>query len=427
MSLDHANFARRIEEDHKDFRDVYGGRIRKALKKFIKNGSIFRTRGDGRKINITIPRIDIPHIVYGDNDEGIGRGEGKEGDVIGKDDPKGKGKGKNGASEGEGEGITIAIDMEDVFNFLGNELKLPALKPKPNQTFEDIKIKYNDISLQGPESLRHNRRTMLQALKRMAADGSLNKLHKIPGYADPMKLITPINSDRRYRQFKELVIPSSNAVIFFARDGSGSMDQFKCDVVSDMAWWIDVWVRRFYKRVECCYIWHDTVAEETDQHKFYRLRYGGGTKCSSALSYIEQQFESRFPPSKWNIYVIYFSDGDNYGDDNAKFNKIIKDKFPPNIVNFVGITQILSWNYQNSLKESVDKSNHADNVRTASIGAENVPDMSARAAGHFYGGAAQLSEDERNEQIKRAIIHLLGSGQPQPVGAPAGVAEPDDD
>ena len=32
---------RRIEEDHKDFRDVYSGRIRKALKKFIKNGSIF--------------------------------------------------------------------------------------------------------------------------------------------------------------------------------------------------------------------------------------------------------------------------------------------------------------------------------------------------------------------------------------------------
>ena len=106
---------RRIEEDHKDFKDVYSGRLRKALKKFVKNGSIFRTRGNGKKINITIPRIDIPHIVYGGNDKGVGRGPGKEGDVIGKKG-KGKGKGKgNKAGKDPADGITIAVDMEDVF------------------------------------------------------------------------------------------------------------------------------------------------------------------------------------------------------------------------------------------------------------------------------------------------------------------------
>ena len=121
---------------------------------------------------------------------------------------------------------------------------------------------------------------MLQALKRMAAGGELDKLHYIPGFSDPVRLITPINSDRRYKQYTEIKVPASNAVIFFARDGSASMDQYKCDIVSDMSWWIDAWIRHFYERVERCYIWHDTVAQEVDEETFYRYRYGGGTKCS---------------------------------------------------------------------------------------------------------------------------------------------------
>ena len=75
---------RRIEEDHKDFIDVVSGKLRKALKKFIKSGQIVKSRGKRGKISITIPKIDIPQILYGDNGNGIGRGKGKDGDVIDK-------------------------------------------------------------------------------------------------------------------------------------------------------------------------------------------------------------------------------------------------------------------------------------------------------------------------------------------------------
>jgi uncharacterized sporulation protein YeaH/YhbH (DUF444 family) len=394
---------RRISEDHKDFRDIFAGKIRKELKKFIKNGSIFRLRGDGKKIKITIPKIELPHIVYGETDGGIGRGKGDPGNVIGKDDDEGDG---GQAGEDAQEGILISINMEDVWKFLKEELQLPDLKQKPNQTYEDIRIKYNDISKTGPESLRHNRRTMLQALKRMCASGEINKLHTIPGFSVPVKLITPINSDRRYRQYKEIKVPSSNAVIFFARDGSGSMDDTKCDIVSDMAWWIDLWVRRFYKRVESVYVWHDVQAEEVDQNKFYKYRYGGGTVCSSALKFILKQFENRFPPEKWNIYVVYFTDGENFEEDNNVFNKLIADKMSPNIVNMVGIAQIMCWNYGESLRKSVDQFGHAKNVRTTSIGAET--EIKIGYSGH---NVPELSEDERNEQIKSSIIDLLGNPQ----------------
>lgn len=406
---------RRIEEDHKDFRDVYGSRIRKALKKFINNGTIFRTRPDGKKVPITIPKMDIPHIVHGDNGQGVGRGPGKDGDVIGGN--KGKGKGKGGkAGQEEGEGIVVNLDLDEVLKFLEAELGLPPLKPKPNETLEEEEIKYTSISLTGPESLRHNRRTMLQALKRQAASGDLDKLYYVPGFKDPIRLISPINSDKRYRQYKVIKKPSSNAVIFFSRDGSGSMDQFKCDVVSDMSWWIDIWIRRFYQRVERCYVWHDTLAMEVDENKFYRYRYGGGTMCSSALKFISKQFENRFPPEKWNFYVFYFTDGENWDDDNSVFVKMLKEQFPPKIVNFVGITQIMA--YSPGLKEFVDQNiGDLPNVKTTSIGNKD-----SNSTG--WGGGYGMSDEDRDQQVRQAIVDLLGTGNkktvPQPMVAQTG-------
>lgn len=389
----------RIGEDHKDFHDVYAGKKRKALKKYINNGTIFRLRPkDGKVIPVTIGKIDIPHIVYGEPEDGVGRGPGKPGDVIKKD--KEKGDGGNQAGQGEQEGVEIAVDMDEVLKELGDELKLPKMQPKPNQTYEDIEIKYNDISMYGPESLRHNRRTLMQALKRMCSTGDINKLHKIPGFAEPVKLITPINSDKRYRQYREIKIPASNAVIFFARDGSASMDQYKCDIVSDMAWWMDAWIRKFYERVDRCYIWHDMIAQEVSENKFYRYRYGGGTTCSSALKLIAKQFDNRYPPEKWNIYVFYFTDGENWDNDNEVFCKIIQEQFPANKVNFVGITQVMASQYQGSLKEFVDKKlGSVENVRTTQVGADE----------NGYG--VQLADEDRDQQVKKAICDLLGANK----------------
>ena len=86
-----------------------------------------------------------------------------------------------------------------------------------------------------------------------------------------IRLITPINSDFRYRQYTEVRKPASNAVVFFARDSSASMNDYKCDIVSDMSWWIDVWIRSFYKRTERIYVCHDTEAFEVDENKFTNI------------------------------------------------------------------------------------------------------------------------------------------------------------
>lgn len=341
---------RRITEDHKEFRDVVGGKIRQSLGKFIKSGKIFKSRGKNGKISITIPRIEIPHIIFGDgNDSGIARGEGKDGEVIGRD----KGNG-NKASNEESEGMIVDLHLEEVLKFMQNELCLPNLKPKENNVFDEIKIKYNNIAPVGPESLRHNKKTWLQALKRTLSQGNQEKLTEVPGIDTPINIITPIPQDKRYRQYKELKIPSSNALIVYARDGSGSMDETKCNIVSDITWWTDVWIRRFYKKVDRLFVWHDTVAMEVDENKFYKYRYGGGTICSSALKFIANQFKNRYKPDKWNIYVLYFTDGENWDGDNNIFIDTLKKEFGQDKVNFTGIIQINAWNYTNTLLADVE-------------------------------------------------------------------------
>jgi uncharacterized protein len=393
--------ANRINEDHADFRKIIDGKLREELKKYIKTGRLFRQRGKNGRISIPIPHIDLPHIVFGRPTEGVGRGPGDKGDIIGKDPDKGK-NGKPG--EDPGEGMLVQVDLEAIMKMLKDELELPNLLPKENQTFDEVKIKYNGISKIGPRSLLHKKRTMLQAMKRLAALGKLEEKHFLPGFTEPVPLLLPINDDRRYRQYTEHKIPSSNAVIFFARDGSGSMDQYKCDIVSDLCWWLDQWVRMFYKKTERVYIWHDTEAKEVGEEEFYKLRYGGGTKCSSSLKLISNMLENRYKPQKWNIYVFYFGDGENMTNDNGTFCKLIRNDFGSHKVNLVGITQVLhAWGYEDSLKAFVDRQIESskldgDYVRTAAI---NRPEGSS-------WHEVLKDEAQRDEAIKRALKQLLG-------------------
>lgn len=384
-----------IERDHKQFRDVIGGKIRKELKNHIKVSSFIPMRDKEGKIRIRIntPEIEIPYITYGDPEEGINRGTGKPGDVIGKDSEKGKG---HQAGQEEGVGVIVDVDVNELLDIMQEELELPDLKPKNNNNVEESDIKYISISKTGPESLRHNKRTLKEALKRTIASGSKDFV-PCPGQNELVRNIVPIRQDKRYRQWDKIYEPISNAVIMFGRDGSASMDQEKCNIISDMAWWTELWIRRFYKKVDVCYFWHDVAAQEVNSEKFYKYRYGGGTTCSSCLKEMAKQFNTRFRPDKYNIYCFYFTDGENYSGDNEIFVKLLEENFNPSIVNLFAITQILSYDYSDSLKKYVDdhfKNKKQSNISTALIGEE------------LAGWKNQ--DADRNNDIKKAIKTHLG-------------------
>ena len=397
------------------FRDVVGGTTRKELKKWISNGGILRRRGDGGTIKIPIPKIDLPHFIFGRPEEGLGRGPGNEGDVVGREPGQ---KGGDQAGVDPGDAIEVDIDMKEILKAMSEDWMLPNMKPKPNRTFEEIKIVYNSLSKVVPPSLLHKRRTLLNTLKRMSAMGLLGEENAriLPGFSVPMVPLTPIGEDMRFRKWNEIKIPTSNAVIFFARDISGSMGPFKCDIVSDMCWWIDMWIRQFYDKTQRVYCIHDTRAWETDHKRFYKTRMGGGTICSSVLKYIKKQLKHRFPPETWNIYVFYFSDGENWFGDNEEFVKVLKNDLNADVVNLFGMTQILPWTDQ-GLKEHLDeaiKKKVLDNqfVRTAGITRPKE-----RTGWGWWWWDETMEEDMRNEAIKNAIRELLGSHNQETVNA----------
>ena len=398
-----------IQEDHQDFKDITEGKRREELKKFTKSGTIYGQRPNGRgKIGMPTKRIELPYITHGEDDSGVGAGDGKPGDVI--DKKKGKGKGKDGKPGTDpGEGMLVDIDMEDVWKEIQEDLKLPNLLPKDTPTYEDIEIKYNGVSRIGPRSLLHLRRTIKETMKReMAYNQGVMPKQLVPGCKEPVHVLRPIKDDFRYRQYNEYKKPSSNAAIFFVRDGSGSMGEEKCEIVSDIAFWIDAWIRRFYKETKKIYVWHDTEARELSERDFYRLREGGGTNATSSLKFVDKQLKFRIPPLKWNVYVFYFGDGETFGQDNKDFIKMIQKELGPVTVNLVGVTQILSGRYEDSLKHSVDKA-LADNklnrkfVRTVSVGSEKE--------NKYSWGQAVLTQEERGLAVRQALIGLLGAEQ----------------
>lgn len=399
---------KRIVRDHSMFRDVVAGTTNRELQKYINSGQIFRQRGKGGFIGLPIPQINLPHIRFGRGDEGVGRGPGKKGDKVGEEPGKGKGKG-NEAGQEPGEGMIVNVDMKSIMDALKQELELPNLRKKDSDTFEEVKIKYNGLSKVGPASLLHKRKTMLTCMKRLASTGELDQLHMLPGFREAIPILTPITDDKRYRQWNEIKIPSSNAVIFFARDISGSVDNYKCEIISDIAWWLDCYIQSFYEKVQRCYVVHDTEAKEVDEDKFYRIRMGGGTVCSTAMEYIAQQLKHRFTPEKWNVYVFYFGDGENWGDDNEKFVKTIKEKLPPEKVNLVGVTEILSYGGE-TLKTYLDKKlqdGTLDNnfVRSAAV---IDPQKGTDKVGWGWHWNSNMSEDDRNKAIRGVLKDLLG-------------------
>lgn len=262
-----------------------------------------------RLVSIPLPQIDIPRFKYGARQSGgVGQGDGEVGDPIGRGDPQ-DGQGQAGSEPGE-HIVEVDVTLEELAEILGEELQLPRIEPKGSKkNIVSEKVKYSRISRVGPDSLRHFKRTYKEALRRQVSTGL---------YDPKNPVIIPIRDDTRYRSWKTLPVPESNAVIIYMMDVSGSMGREQKELVRNTAFWIETWLRSQYKQIEIRYLVHDAAAKEVDKDLFYRLREGGGTRISSAYKLCNKIIDERYPPTEWNIYPFHFSDGDNWGDGDTE-------------------------------------------------------------------------------------------------------------
>lgn len=323
----------KIDSDHGRFKDIVRGKIKQNLKKYIQKGEMIGKQGKDL-ISIPVPSIELPRFRFGHRDQGgVGQGSGEVGDTLQPGQVEEGEGGKKAGDKGGEHSIEVDISMAELAQMLGEELKLPRIEPKGKERIEEVKYRYTGINTQGPESLRHFKRTFKQALKRQIAQGT---------YQGEAPLVVPLKNDRRYRAWKKIIEPQANAVIIYMMDVSGSMGDEQKEIVRIESFWLDTWLRSQYKGIESRYIIHDAMAKEVDRETFFHTRESGGTMISSAYKLCWKLIEENYSPSEWNIYPFHFSDGDNWSaDDSSQCIALLRDHIIPS-VNMFGYGQVES-------------------------------------------------------------------------------------
>lgn len=305
-----------IKRDHARFRSIVKGKIRDNLKKYITHGELIARKGKDL-VSIPMPQIEIPRFRFGQKQSGgVGQGDGRPGDPIGKGQPQ-PGQGEAGNHPGD-HSLEIDLSLQELAEILGEQLELPKIQPKGTKTLRAKVERYTDIATQGPNSLRHFKRTYREALKRQIASGL---------YDPKNPIVVPIRKDMRYRSWRTDVRHENAAVIIYMMDVSGSMGDEQKEIVRTEAFWIDTWLRSQYKGIETRYIIHDATAREVDEQTFFRTRESGGTLISSAYKLCQKIISTDYAPSEWNIYPFHFSDGDNWSGEDTRLCMEILQKF----------------------------------------------------------------------------------------------------
>jgi uncharacterized sporulation protein YeaH/YhbH (DUF444 family) len=180
---------------------------------------------------------------------------------------------------------------------------------------ETEELVFQDVAENGLPQNYDLRRTVMENMKKNALKGKM----RIGGFE---------NGDIRYRVWENVIEKHSNAAVFLLMDRSGSMTSERKYIVKSFFWWMVRFIEKKYKHVDLIFIAHDTQAREVEEENFFKISEGGGTMVSSAFVLANEIIESRYPSNLWNNYVFSFSDGDNWGSDNEKCIKTVKELLP---------------------------------------------------------------------------------------------------
>ena len=312
----------KIEQDARRFKQIVRGKVRENLKKYITHGEMIGRKGR-ELISIPLPQLDVPHFRYGQNNTGgVGQGEGEVGQPVaggGNGQQPGQSNGPAGSDPGQ-HILEVDVTLEELAEIMGAELELPRIEPKGKANVVEEKARYTSLRRSGPESLRHFKRTYMQALRRQISSKS---------YDQDSPRVVPIRDDKRYRSWTTTSLPQTTAVVLYMMDVSGSMTDEQKQIVRTEAFWLDTWLASQYDGIETRYIIHDAVAREVDEETFYHTRESGGTRISSAYKVCSELIQQHYPPSEWNIYCFQFSDGDNWGEDNEQSLRLLREEILP--------------------------------------------------------------------------------------------------
>jgi sporulation protein YhbH len=251
-----------------------------------------------------------------------GQGQGKPGDVLRpmpQNDQGNEGKGDDGEGEVK---LLLELKVDDIIDWLWEELKLPELQPKRSATIDDNDYVREGWDKHGARARLDRRRTVKEAVKRRAIQ------------ENPVPFS---NEDLRFRQLVQKRKPATNAVVIFALDVSASMTEAERRLAKTFFFFVLQGIRRRYSKVETRFIAHTTQAWEFSEHEFFQVTGTGGTGASTAFNLALDMVHREYDPSQYNGYLFYASDGENFTEDRAAATEGLRKL--TSLLNYVGYVE----------------------------------------------------------------------------------------
>ncbi len=258
--------------------------------------------GGARTVRVPVRMLEHYHfrLRRPEQQDGVGQGAAKPGDVLAKPSQgEGQGKGAGGRDEGSVE-FMLEFKVDDIVDWLWEEMQLPNLHARVGKA-EETDWKREGWDKRGARSRLDRRRSLKESVKRRTMQPG-----DAPAFTD---------DDLRFRQLTRRDQPSIQAVVFLLMDVSGSMSDRDRQLAKSFFFWAVQGLRRQYRHLDTVFVAHTTEAWEFDEAEFFQVTGTGGTVASTGLAKVQQIMEERFSPARYNIYLFYASDGDNYAAD----------------------------------------------------------------------------------------------------------------
>ena len=315
---EHKSIADRSASDRRRHKQKIEKAIRDGVHHIVSEESIIGQDGK-KKIKIPVRGIKEYRFIYGDNSSNkkVGSAPGKDikkGQVVGEADQQQQAPGGQAGDEKGEEFYEVEITLEELSYYLFNDLELPDLEKKTLKNIVGEKFKRHGYRSQGIRPRLDKKKTVINKIKRRKATERI----KNSATEEEEERFPFHENDLKYRHIKVTKKESSNAVIFFLMDVSGSMTQEKKFLARSFYFLLYHFIRHRYENVEVVFVAHDTEASEVDEDKFFKRGNSGGTIVSSGLDMVNNIIDKRFHPAAWNIYLFQCSDGDNWNSDTQK-------------------------------------------------------------------------------------------------------------
>lgn len=329
-----------------------------GLPRKIRVGRLIRP-GRGGKEKIVVVPTTVEEKLLHDNQfqprqEGGGgsggTGEGEEGEVIGEQPVRQSGEaGAGGAGQGEGGQHELESNAYDLGRILTEQFQLPNLKDKgKKRSLTRYTYDLTDKN-RGFGQVLDKKATLRSIIETNIALGRIPDVDHIDS---TQFLIAP--DDKIYRILSREMDYESQAIVFFLRDYSGSMDGKATELVATQHVMIYSWLLYQYAgQVETRFILHDTEAEEVaDFYTYYNSRVAGGTKVASAYRLVNEIVEKESLARDYNIYIFHGTDGDDWDTNGSEAIPELKRML--RYANRVGVT-IAEHAYSTGGQTEVDR------------------------------------------------------------------------